>query len=98
MALAVAYYTPLGWALEDGEDVDPDDLRECLRAMAPTAALVRAMLADAEARGAAKVRARVEDLMHPERGMGLAASGDGRRWFDEADIRAALTDPEGTTP
>lgn len=47
MALAVAYYTPLGWALDDGEDVDPDDLAECLRAMSPVTTVVRGRLADA---------------------------------------------------
>jgi hypothetical protein len=51
MALAVAYYTPLGWALDDGEEVDPDDLAECLKAMTPVAALVRDMLAQAWDKG-----------------------------------------------
>jgi hypothetical protein len=43
---------------------------------------------------AAADRERIEALLHPERGMGVSVYGDGRRFFDEADIRAAL-DSEG---
>lgn len=46
MRLAVAYYTPLGWALLDGDDVDPDDLRECLKAMASVVAEVERIVAE----------------------------------------------------
>jgi hypothetical protein len=47
MALALAYYVPLGWALDDGEEVDPEDLAECLKAMSPVASVVRERLAEA---------------------------------------------------
>jgi hypothetical protein len=46
---------------------------------------------------AAADRERIEAVLHPERGLGVSVYGDGRRFFDEADIRAAL-DSEGGTP
>lgn len=57
------------------------------------------IVAQARRDGAAEVVARVEALMHPERGMGVSAYGDGRRFFEEADLRAALaSDTEEPTP
>lgn len=46
LRLAVAYYVPLGWAIDDGEEVDPDDLAECLRSMQPVAAEVERIVAE----------------------------------------------------
>jgi hypothetical protein len=58
----------------------------------------QAAVTDAYERGrkeqAAADRERIEALLHPERGMGVSVYGDGRRFFDEADVRAAL-DSEG---
>jgi hypothetical protein len=62
-ALARAYYEPLGW---DMDDLDPDDLRDCLRAMEPVADAARAHAAAHDAQVRADERQKVAALLADE--------------------------------
>lgn len=89
--IARAYHEPLGWDLDD---LDPDDMDEITKAMAPVVALVAEEVAAAEVR--ALREAADEALASPSTRLGDLHSGEvWAAWLNARADRLATTDGGG---